>query len=70
MSLHRYVVLADRVRGFDTLAEAEAYARANYPSVICERRASEGGSGTTLVEIARHDFLYDEERGEFRIFLG
>lgn len=69
MSLHRYVVLADRVRGFDTLAEAETYARANYPSVICERHASEDGS-STLVEIARHDFLYDEERGEFRIMLG
>ncbi len=69
MSLHRYVVLADRVRGFDTLEESERYARANYPSVICERRSAEDGS-SVLVEVARHDFLFDEEHGEFRILLG
>lgn len=69
MSLHRYVVLADRVRGFDDLEGAERYARANYPSVICERRYAADGS-SQLVEIARHDFLYDEELGAFRIMLG
>jgi hypothetical protein len=69
VSIHRFVVLADRVRGFDTREEAERYARANYPSVLCERRTKEDGS-SELVELARHDFLYDAERGEWGIFLG
>jgi hypothetical protein len=69
VNIHRFVVLADRVRGFDTLEAAEAYARANYPSVLCERRTEADGS-SRLVEIARHDFLFDEEIGSFRIFLG
>ena len=69
MNVHRFVVLADRVRGFDTQAEAERYARANFPSVVCERRAKEDGT-SELVELVRHDFLYDPERGVWGIFLG
>ena len=38
------------------------------PSVVCERRAVEGGQ-SVLVEIARHDYLYDEELGEWRIMM-
>jgi hypothetical protein len=66
---HPFVVLADRVRGFDTLEEARRFALANYPAVICERRATPGG-GSELVEIQRHDLLYDVERGEWRVMLG
>ena len=69
VTMHRFVVLADRVRGFDTREEADRYARANYPSVICERRIGEDGQ-SNLVELARHDFLYDSETREWRIFLG
>ena len=60
--MHRYVVLADRVRGFDTREAAETYARANYPAVLCERRTV-GDGPSRLVEIARHDFLFDVQRG-------
>jgi hypothetical protein len=69
VSIHRFVVLADRVRGFDTREEAERYARANFPSVLCERRTQEDGSDQ-LVELVRHDFMYDPERGAWSIFLG
>lgn len=68
MKLYPYVVFAERMRGFDTLAEAEEFARANVPSVICERR-SEPGKSPVLVEILRHDYLYDEERKEWRNML-
>ncbi|UQA61867.1 hypothetical protein [Polyangium aurulentum] len=68
MKVYPYVVLAERMRGFDTLEEAKGFARANVPSVICERRAAPDGT-VTLVEIARHDFLYDEERKEWRIMM-
>ena len=64
--MHRYVVLADRVKGFDTWEEAEAYTRANYPAVLCERRQQGGES--QLVEIARNDFLFDRQRAEWRVF--
>lgn len=66
---HRFVVLADRVRGFDTLEEARAFALANYPAVLCERHAKPDG-GSELIELERHDFLYDAERGEWRVMLG
>jgi hypothetical protein len=69
MSLHRYVVLAQRVRGFDELAKAREYAEANVPSVICERKLRDDGT-TGLVQVLRNDFLYDEARGEWRIMLG
>ena len=69
MSLHRYVVLAQRVRGFDELAKATEYAEANVPSVICERKLRDDGT-SGLVEILRHDYLYDEHRKEWRVMLG
>jgi len=69
MSQHRYVVLAQRIRCFDELDRAKEYSQANVPSVICERMArADGTSG--LVEILRHDFLYDEQRNEWRVMLG
>ncbi|MBI4702863.1 MAG: hypothetical protein HY744_17235 [Deltaproteobacteria bacterium] len=68
MKLFRYVVLAERLRGFDTLDEARRFAQANVPSVICERRARPEG-GSVLVEILRHDFLYDPARREWRIMM-
>jgi hypothetical protein len=69
MSLHRYVVLAQRVRGFDELANATEYAKANLPAVICERKLRDDGT-TGLVEVLRHDFLYDDDRKEWRVMLG
>jgi hypothetical protein len=64
---HRFVVLADRVRGFDTLEEAKVFALLNLPAVICERQSIQGKS--TLVEILRHDWNYDPERDEWRVML-
>jgi hypothetical protein len=69
LSLHRYVVLAQRVRGFDEFAKAKQFAEANVPSVICERKLRDDGT-TGLVEVLRHDFLYDEERQEWRVMFG
>lgn len=65
---HRYVVLADRVRGFDTLEEAKPFALANLPAVICERIVTP--DGLTLVEVMRHDFDYDPVRNEWRVMVG
>ena len=69
MSLHRYVVLAQRVGVFDEFERAKEYALANVPSVVCERKVSSDGQ-SRLVEILRHDFLYDEDRREWRVMLG
>ena len=69
MRLHPYVVLAQRVRGFDEFDKAKEYALANVPSVICERKVQADGT-SALVEMLRHDFLYDEERNEWRVMLG
>jgi hypothetical protein len=69
LSVHRYVVLAQRAIGFDDLAQAKEYAAANVPAVICERRVVENGT-TCLVEIMRHDFLYDDVRDEWRVMMG
>jgi hypothetical protein len=62
---HRYVVFAERARGFDTLESAREFALANVPAVVCERVRR--GASTQLVEIARNDFLFDEARGEWRV---
>jgi hypothetical protein len=56
------------LRGFDTLEEATAFAKANIPSVICERKALPDGK-RVLVEVLRHDFLYDSARKEWRIMI-
>jgi hypothetical protein len=69
MTPHRYVVLAERIRGFDTESEARRFAQANVPSVICERLTAADGT-TSLHEIARHDLLFDEARAEWRIMMG
>ncbi len=68
MRLYPYVVFAERMRGFETLDEAKEFARANVPSVICERQPGPDGA-PTLVEILRHDYLYDEERREWRTMI-
>jgi hypothetical protein len=68
VKLYPYVVFADRMRGFDMLEEAKEFARANVPSVICERQLGSEGS-PVLVEILRHDYLYDEERKEWRTMI-
>ena len=68
MTLHRYVVLAGSARGFDTLEEARRFALANYPAVVYERTTTRDGQ-SRLEEIARHDFLFDDARGEWRIML-
>ena len=69
MSGHRYVVLAQRVRGFDDFEGAKEFAVANVPAVICERQVVADGT-TCLVEVMRHDFLYDEDRDEWRVMMG
>ena len=66
---HRYVVFAERIRGFDSLEQAERFARCNFPAVICERRLNAEGT-LELVEVSRHDYLYDADRAEWRIMLG
>jgi hypothetical protein len=65
---HAYVVLADRVVGFDTLEDARRLLEAFAPSVLC-RRESDPNGNSVLVEILRHDWLYDEERGEWRMMI-
>jgi hypothetical protein len=65
----RFVVLARKARDFDTFEEAAAFARHNYPSVICERIVSATGE-SVLRERARFDLLYDPARGEWRVMLG
>lgn len=69
MSLKPYVVMAERMRGFDTLEEAKEYARLNVPAVILERQLDAAGE-SLAVEVMRHDWLYDAERGEWRVMLG
>ena len=62
MTPHRYVVLAHHAKGFESLEDAKRFALANYPAVICERVRAKDGS-QALVEVMRHDFLFDEELG-------
>jgi hypothetical protein len=66
---HRYVVFADRIRGFDQLEDARGFARANVPAVVCERQTGDDGR-SELREIFRHDLLYDEQRSEWRVMMG
>jgi hypothetical protein len=62
------MVMADRNRSFDVLETALAFARVNYPSVVCEWRAQPDGR-TVYEEIFRHDYLFDEATNEWRILL-
>jgi hypothetical protein len=48
--------------------DAKRFAEVNVPSVICERRVAPDGSAQ-LVEILRHDFMYDPVRREWRIMM-
>jgi hypothetical protein len=63
-----YIVMTSRIRTFDTLAAAQEYARLNVPAVILERQVDAAGESVS-VEIMRHDWLYDPERGEWRVML-
>ena len=68
MKLHRYVVFAEWLRGFDRLDDAVEFARANYPSILCER--VEGPDGAAVMrEVMRHDLMYDPDRNEWAIHL-
>jgi hypothetical protein len=66
--MHRFVVLADRARGFDTLSEARRFCEANVPSVVCERVAEADGS-LVLREVLRHDWLFDAALGTWRFLM-
>jgi hypothetical protein len=62
-----YVVMTRELSCFDDRAAAIDFARTVSPAVVLERRVIDGRS--ILVEIARNDWLYDEERGEWRVML-
>jgi hypothetical protein len=66
MSPHPYVVVADYIKGFDTIEDARAYAMRNHPAVICIP-VPDGAGGRTLREIQRYDLLYDDTRHEWRV---
>ena len=69
MKLGRYVVLATKACEFDAYDEAVAFARHNYPCVICERVQGDDGR-PVLRERERFDMLWDTARGEWRVMLG
>jgi hypothetical protein len=60
---------ADRIRGFERIEDARAFALANIPAVVCERWIDDDGR-SELREIFRHDLLYDQQREEWRVMLG
>lgn len=68
MKLYPFIVFAERMRGFDTLEAAKEFAGVNIPSVICERQFDAMGR-STLIEVLRHDYLYDEVRQEWRYLM-
>jgi hypothetical protein len=69
MTTRPWVVLGHRALEFDSFEEACAFARRHCPSVVCERAVDAQGR-PLLEERVRCDMLYDEQRGEWRIFLG
>lgn len=69
MKIGNFVVLATKAREFETFDEATAFARHNFPSVICERTREEDGA-IVLRERARFDMLWDRDRREWRVMLG
>ncbi len=68
MKLYPYIVFAERLRGFDTLEAAKEFSLVNVPSVICERQFDSMGK-SRLVEVMRHDYLFDEAREEWRFMM-
>ena len=62
--MFRFVVLTEKVRGFDTFEEARSFALGTVPAVVCERIAT--ATGSRLEEVARHDLLFDPAEGEAR----
>ena len=67
--LGNFVVLATKAREFASFEEAVAFAKHNYPAVICERIRNEDGK-IVLRERKRFDMLWDAEREEWRVMLG
>jgi hypothetical protein len=63
MKKPRYFVDARRSIPFDTLEEAKAFARQNFPAVILERVDQSDGT-FVWEEILRFDWRWDAERGE------
>ncbi|MRG96692.1 hypothetical protein [Polyangium spumosum] len=59
----RYFVDARRSVPFDTLEDAKAFARQNFPAVILER-ADQPDGGVSWNEILRFDWRWDPARGE------
>lgn len=60
--MKRYLVDARRSVTFDTLDEAKAFAKHNFPAVILERVTEEGRPSWR--EILRFDWHWNEKRGE------
>ncbi len=69
MTRSAFVVLARRAVEFETFEEACAFARRNYPAVVCERVVGADGR-PMLEERLRCDLLFDEREGEWRVLLG
>jgi hypothetical protein len=63
MNRPRYFVDARRSVPFDSLDEAKAFARHNFPAVILER-VDEPDGRFAWHEILRFDWRWDEARGE------
>ena len=58
--MRRYMVDAARSVAFDTLEEAKAFAKLNFPAVILER----ADDGKSWREVMRFDWHWNEQRGE------
>ena len=67
--MKRYFVDARRSIPFDSLEEAKAFARQNFPAVILEQVDQPGGSFVWR-EILRFDWRWDSERNGPVIDLG
>ena len=61
--MKRYLVDATRSVAFDSLDDAKAFARNNFPAVIMERGEDEAGK-LVWREILRFDWHWNPERGE------
>ncbi len=62
MKSPRYFVDSRRSVGFETLEEAKAFARNNFPAVILERRDRPDGT-FEWAEVLRFDWRWDAARG-------
>jgi hypothetical protein len=60
--MKRYMVDANRSVAFDTLDEAKAFAKHNFPAIILERTEADGKPSWR--EVLRFDWHWNEARGE------